>query len=402
MSAPALGRLSGRSAVGFLWVLIPIVAALIGWQWTRARNHGPAVIQHGPVPVVVAQVIERDLPQLLTAVGNVQALQNVTLRPQIDGVLRQVLVTEGQRVTRGQLLASIDDRAQSATLAQARAARQRDAANLKIGELDLQRDQNLLRGEAIARQAVDQQSALVEQLKATIQADEAAINAAEVQLSYTRILSPVTGRVGMRRVDAGNLVRATDTTGLFSVAQIDPISVVFSLPQQDLPRLQPLLADPARAQVVARDRGAGAILSTGHLMTVDNQIDATTGTLSMRAIFANPQGVLWHGQFVTVELRTNVEAGALVVPNRAIQQGTDGAYVFRVRDAKAEVVPVTVRYRQDDIAVLGKGLAANDVVVVDGQSQLLPGVAVRVISGDDARDHGSGGGGGGGIAAIAP
>jgi len=359
---------------------VAVLGGLVLWRTVRPAPH---VDNKDPVLVSVARVNRSDVPLLLTAIGNVQSLNNVVLKPQISGVLTQVLVHEGQRVTQGQLLASIDDRPLKAAENQARAILARDRANLKIAELDLKRDENLLAGEAIAGQSVDQQRALVEQLKATVDSDAAAVQSAEVQRSYASILSPITGRVGMRRVDPGNLVQANDANGLFSVVQVDPISVVFSLPQQDLPRLQPLLEDPTRAQVAAFDRDAGTTLATGHLTNVDNQVDQATGTIQLRAEFANPEGRLWSGQFVTVQLRTGIDHDASVVSSRAVQNGLDGTFVFRIKNGVAEVVPVRVRYVQGLLTSVGTGLQPGDLVVTDGQDQLTAGTAVKVASSDD-------------------
>jgi len=359
---------------------VAVLGGLVLWRTVRPAPH---VDNKDPVLVSVSRVNRSDVPLLLTAIGNVQSLHNVVLKPQISGVLTQVLVHEGQRVAQGQLLASIDDRPLKAAENQARAILARDRANLKIAELDLKRDENLLAGEAIAGQSVDQQRALVEQLKATVDSDAAAVQSAEVQRSYASILSPITGRVGMRRVDPGNLVQANDANGLFSVVQVDPISVVFSLPQQDLPRLQPLLEDPTRAQVAAFDRDAGTTLATGHLTNVDNQVDQATGTIQLRAEFANPEGRLWSGQFVTVQLRTGIDHDASVVSSRAVQNGLDGTFVFRIKNGVAEVVPVRVRYVQGLLTSVGAGLQPGDLVVTDGQDQLTAGTAVKVASSDD-------------------
>ena len=332
------------------------------------------------VAVAVAPVRVQDLAQLTTAIGTVQSLQNDVLKPQIDGVLTTVLVREGQVVKRGQLLATIDNRPQAAALEQVRAARDRDAANLRIAELDLARDQRLLAGEAISSQAVDQQSASVEQLRATVRADEANIRATEVQLSYTSIISPVTGRVGMRHVDPGNLVHANDAGGLFSVAQTDPISVMFAVPQQDLRRIQPLLAHPEQVQIAVLDRELGARLASGHLMTFDNQIDSATGTFSLRGVFPNASGVLWPGEFVTVELPTKIDHHSIVVDARALQQRESGNYVYRVVEGKAVVTPVVVAAQTGGVAEISSGLKEGDSVVVDGQSQLMPGATVRIVA----------------------
>jgi RND family efflux transporter MFP subunit len=363
--------------------ILPLSAAVAGLAALEFAIASMAASAPGPtaaVAVAVAPARVQDLALLTTAIGTVQSLQNDVLKPQIDGVLTTVLVREGQVVKRGQLLATIDNRPQAAALEQVRAARDRDAANLRIAELDLARDQRLLAGEAISSQAVDQQSASVEQLRATVRADEANIHAAEVQLSYTRIVSPVTGRVGMRRVDPGNLVHANDAGGLFSVAQTDPISVVFAVPQQDLRRIQPLLGHPEQVQIAVLDRDLGARLASGHLTTFDNQIDSATGTFSLRGVFPNPSGALWPGEFVTVELPTKIDHHSLVVDARALQQRESGNYVYRVVGGKAVVTPVIVAAQTGGVAEISSGLKEGDSVVVDGQSQLTSGATVRIVA----------------------
>jgi len=361
-------------------VVAVLLAGLLLW-WTAHPTAAQVTVE--PAMVAVTRVSQSDVPLLITAIGNVQSLNNVVLKPQIGGVLTQVLVHEGQQVERGQLLASIDDRPLRAAENQARAIESRDRANLKIAEIDLKRDENLLAGEAIAGQTVDQQRALVEQLKATLDSDRAATETAVVQRSYTRIVSPTTGRIGMRRVDPGNLVQANDPNGLFSVVQIDPISVVFSVPQQELSRLQPLLANPSAAQAIAFDRDAGTTLATGHLTNIDNQIDSTTGTVQLRAQFPNPEGRLWSGQFVTVQLQTGLERGAAVLNSRAVQDGLDGHFVFRVKNRTVEVVPIKVGFVQGALTTVAAGLQPGDVVVLEGQERLTAGTPVEVSAAED-------------------
>jgi len=360
-----------------------VAVVLVGFflWWTAHPTAAQVTVE--PAVVSVTRVSQSDVPLLITAIGNVQSLNNVVLRPQIGGVLTQVLVHEGQQVERGQLLASIDDRPLKAAENQARAIESRDRANLKIAEIDLKRDENLLAGEAIAGQTVDQQRALVEQLEATVASDRAATETAVVQRSYASIVSPITGRIGMRRVDPGNLVQANDPNGLFSVVQIDPISVIFSVPQQDLARLQPLLANPSGAQAIAFDRDAGTTLATGHLTNIDNQIDPTTGTIQLRAQFPNPEGRLWSGQFVTVQLQTGIERHAAVVNSRAIQDGLDGHFVFRVKNRAVEVVPIKVGYVQGALTTVAAGLQPGDIVVLEGQEQLTAGTPVAVSATED-------------------
>ncbi|WP_161810763.1 efflux RND transporter periplasmic adaptor subunit [Steroidobacter agaridevorans] len=334
-----------------------------------------------PVPVSVITVEQKDVPQLAAGIGTVQSLHNVILRPQVSGIVTEVLFEEGQQVKRGQLLARIDDRTILANLRQAEAEKARNEAQLKAAELDKSRYDNLLAEEAISRQTVEQQLAQVEQLEAAIRANEATIAAQQVQLSFTKITSPVNGRVGLRRVDPGNLVQVGDANGLVTVTQVDPISVIFTLPQELLGRVQGLTHGDSSAHVGAFDRDGGVLLAEGKLTTIDNQVDASTGTIRLRAEFANTQDKLWPGQFVTVRLQTGVSGNALVVPTRSVRQGLEGPFVFRVREQKAEVVRVQVGYSNDEITVITAGLAKGDSVVTDGHSRLTPNATVRLVEG---------------------
>jgi RND family efflux transporter MFP subunit len=353
---------------------------LITWLTVRSSSKALAISAPPAFAVTAATVRRLDVVRSLSALGNVQSLNNVLLRPQVDGVLTRVLVREGEAVKKDQLLAQIDDRSLSAAVAQANADNLRNQANLRIAELNLRRDEKLLAEQAISNQAVDEQRALVEQLKATAMSGESALEAARIQLSYTRITSPVSGKVGMRRVDPGNLVHANDAMGLFSVVQVDPISVVFSLPQQALTKVLALIGSGTSAQVVVFDRDTSVPIAIGGLQTLDNQIDATTGTLQLRAVFANAQNALWPGAFVTVQLKTGVDKGVLAVSSRAIQHGIDGLFAFRVRDSKAEVVHVVVRYEEAGLAVIDAGLRVGDIVVTEGQDQLKPDMPVNVVA----------------------
>jgi RND family efflux transporter MFP subunit len=354
-----------------------LAVALLGWWLFPSSSH---TSKPQAVPVIAGKVSQRDVPVWLTGVGSAQSLHSVTLRPQIDGTLTDVLFREGQTVKKGQLLAKIDDRAIVASLQQAQAEKARNEAQLKVAELDLVRYQNLLKDDAVPRQTLEQQHALVAQVKATLAANVASIAAAEVQLSYTRITSPVSGRVGMRRVDPGNLVRASDSTGLVTVTQINPIAVVFSLPQQHLSQVQQLLTrNAANVPVIAFDRDLHTELARGKLGMVDNAVDAATGTIRLKAEFANADGKLWPGQFVSVRLLIDTRANAIVVDSRAVRQGLEGNYVFRIEDSKAKVVRVDTLYEDDNIAVVG-GLAAGDLVIVDGYMRVADGSAVNVSS----------------------
>lgn len=364
------------SPVRPLAVIAVLAVTGTGLWWLLARD-GAATTPpaQAAVPVVVTRVEIRDVPEFAHGLGNVQSLHGIDLRPQVDGILTEVLFSEGQDVSAGQLLARIDDRAIVAALEQARAARARNQAQLDSAINDLSRYRSLVKNRTIPQQTVDQQEALVAQLRAAVGADDAAIAAAEVQLSYTRIESPVSGRTGLRRVDPGNLVRAGDV--LVSITQMDPIAVVFALPQDLLPRVRDLQARGA-APVSVYDRAGGTRLGSGVLQFIDNQIDSATGTVRLKAEFPNADGRLWPGQFVTAELQVDLHAGVAVVDSRAVRRGREHPFVYRVRGDVVDDVPVVLGFEDDNVAVIERGLAAGDTVVRDGQSRLQPGARVTV------------------------
>lgn len=371
-----------QSRGALIGVAVSIVAVvLIAWRLLAGSLSGDRSQGPPAVPVSVATVEQRDVPQLAAGIGTVQSLHSVVLRPQVSGIVTEVLFVEGQHVKRDQLLARIDDRTIIANLRQAEAEKARNEAQLKAAKLDQSRYDNLLAEEAISRQTVEQQLAMVEQLEAAIRANEATIAAQQVQLSFTKITSPVDGRVGLRRVDAGNLIQVGAVEGLVAVTQVDPISVIFNLPQELLTRVQGLTNSDSHARVSAYDRDGGVMLAEGKLTTIDNQVDASTGTIRMRAEFGNKDGKLWPGQFVTVSLQTGVSGNALVVPARSVRQGLQGPFVFRIRDQKAEVVAVQVGYNNDEIAVIHEGLVEGDSVVIDGHSRLKPDTVVSIVDG---------------------
>lgn len=377
---------------GWLTALVLMVLGA-SWWWqspwrlpmsaAHAQAKGPGT---PPVPVGVARVQRQDLPQTVQAVGQVQSLHQVAVRPQTDGVLTELHFKEGQRVQRGQVLARLDDRRQRAQLTQAQADLQRLRAQITLARLDLQRYEGLLTQSAVSAQQRDQQQALVNQLQAQIQAQEAAVAAAQVQLSYTTITSPVTGRAGLRQVDVGNLLKTTDAEPLVTVVQTQPMAVVFTVPQNRLHEVREALQpSPAGAPTVQlADQERGPILARGRLTTVDNRIDPATGTLKLKAEVPNVQERLWPGQFVHVSWRTGQLPQALVVPTAALQRGLQGTIVWRVRAGRAEVVPVQVRWQDDERAALTlasdqqSALVEGDAVVTHGHARLKPQAAVRV------------------------
>ena len=367
-----------RGCTSILVLVFVLVIAAVAWVIYKP---GPLIapVAAGPVPVSVAAVYQRDVPHLTHAVGTVQSLHNVILRAQVDGVLEQLMFTEGQLVEPGTLMARLDDRAITANLAQARADKMRNEALLRVANLDLGRYGNLLQRRLIPQQTVDQAHASVDQLAAAVAANQAAIANAEVQLSYTRITSPVRGRVGLRRVDPGNLIRANDIQGLVSVTQMDPIAVVFALPQDQWPPVQAQMRRGVAIAVTVSERVGGAVLARGQVLFADNQIDGTSGTVHLKAECPNADERLWPGQLVVVELATTANLAATVIPIAAVQRGLERPFVYRVRADQVEVVEVTIDYQDDVVAVVSGGLALGDQVVTDGHTRLRAGAQISIV-----------------------
>ena len=357
-----------------------LVALIAIGTWTFNRPVAKKASAPVAVPVRVITVKQEDVPRYVTGIGSVLSLQSVVIRPQVDGILTRLLIKEGQQVKAGDLLATIDDRSIRAALEQARAQLSQSQAQLNVAQVDLKRYKLLTVDNSISRQQYDQQEALVEQLKATALGNQASINASQVQLSYTQIRSPVTGRVGIRNVDEGNFLRVSDATGLFSVTQIDPVSVEFSLPQQMLPTLHDLLAasTPAKVDAYLGEGASGTLLGQGKLTLIDNQVAMNTGTIRAKAVFDNAAEKLWPGQLVTVRIQTAVDRDALKVPPQVVQRGIDQHYVYRVKGDSVEVVPVKVLYQNSDLMLIS-GVDVNDVLVSDGQSRLKNGARIEVV-----------------------
>ncbi len=360
-----------------------LVVALIGCGvWWSARPAPGKPAAGTAIPVRVVQVTQQDVPHYVSGIGAVLSLHSVMIRPQIDGILTRLLVKEGQTVKAGDLLATLDDRSIQASLDQAKAQLGQNQAQLQVALIDLKRYQLLSVDNGVSKQTLDQQQALVNQLKATAQGNQASIAAAQVQLSYTQIHSPVTGRVGIRAVDPGNFLRVSDSQGLFSVTQIDPIAVEFSLPQQLLPTLHNLLnaKDPALVKAFVGDSShSGTPLGEGRLSLIDNQVSATTGTIKVKARFDNPDYNLWPGQLVNIEIQTGLSQNALVVPPQVVQRGLDNYFVYRTVGDKVETVPVQLLYQDTGLNIIS-GVNPGDTLVSDGQSRLKPGSRVEVLS----------------------
>jgi len=333
-----------------------------------------------PAVVSVAAVKRADYPVFIGGLGQVQAENTVTIRTRVDGQIVEIAFAEGQMVKAGDFLAQIDPRPFQAALDQAKAKQAQDQATLANARLDLERYSTLAKQSFATQQQLDTQNALVNQLIAQEAADAAAIDAAQVQLDYTTISAPIGGRVGFRLVDQGNIVNAAQQTGIVTVAQIEPIAVIFTAPQDDLPRISAALAAGA-PPIEARTSDGATLLATGKLTVIDNQVDPATGSIRLKSEFANADHALWPGQAVAARLRVEVEKNALTIPDRAVQRGPDGLFVYVVgADNRALTRPVTLAHEDADadIAVVAKGLGEGEKVVTVGHFGLQPGARVAV------------------------
>jgi multidrug efflux system membrane fusion protein len=311
--------------------------------------------------------------------GTIQAFNTVTVKTRVDGQITQIGFTEGQEVKAGDPLVQIDPAPLHAQLDQITAKKAEDEAQLAVAKLNLNRDRELLAGRILPQQDFDTQQALVDQLAAAVKGDEAAIENAKVQLAFTTITAPIAGRVGLRLVDLGNVVRASDSTGLLVITQLRPISMVFTLPEQNLAAIQSHLRQGETMKAYALDRDNRTVLAEGTLAVIDNQIDTTTGTIRLKATFPNQDLKLWPGQFVNARLLLETRQDGLVVPASVVQRGPSGAFAFVITpDLTAEVRPITVAQIELGQALITSGLAAGERVVVDGQYKLKPGSKVKL------------------------
>ena len=337
--------------------------------------------KEAPVPVTVEPVVKRDVPVYLTALGTVQALNTVTINPQVSGQLMSLHFTEGQEVKKGDVLAEIDPRTFQASYQQAVGKKQQDEALLATARSNLARSQNLAPQGYISKQDLDTLRNQVSQYQAAVEADAAAIASAQVQLGFTKVISPIDGVTGIRGVDPGNLV--TTTSNIVTITQLHPIYVMFTLPEQNLEMVRNASrSDSEPLQVTALDRvDAHAIAEDGKLQVIDNQIDTTTGTFRLRSQFGNEKNDLWPGQFVNVRLKVRTVAGGLVIPSQAVQRGPDGDYVYQVQgDSTVKMQPVKVAGEVGDSHVMiGSGLKEGDQVVTEGQFRLKPGSKVKAL-----------------------
>jgi multidrug efflux system membrane fusion protein len=374
-----------RGLLTFLLLLVVVGVAVALWLRT-GQNGAPGRPTFNALPpqaVRTAVATTGNIAITLNALGTVTSLSTVTVQSQISGRIQQIGFQEGQMVKAGDFLAQIDDRPYQAALEQAQGQLQKDQGLLAQAQSDLTRYQTLAKQDSIALQQVADQQFLVTQDQGAIAADQAQIDADKLNITYCHIVSPTAGRVGLRQIDAGNYVLATSTTGIVVVTQMQPISVIFSIPEDDLPQVMQRMAAGAQLQAIAFDRSNTTQLATGVLQTTDNQIDTTTGTIKLRASFANTDNALFPNQFVNVQLLVDTERGAILVPNAAIQQGTSGSYVYLVKpDGTVAVQNVVTGPADPTNTSVMSGLSVGDEVVIDGTDRLRDGARIVVRNGN--------------------
>jgi membrane fusion protein, multidrug efflux system len=360
--------------------VLAIVAAAV-WLWLpdgRSDAAGPPRGGSGPIAVDVANVKRTDVPVYLDGLGTIQAFNTVTVTARVDGELQKIAFEEGKTVNKGDLLAQIDPRPFQAALALALAAKAKDEAQLQSARADLERYMTLAPENLASKQTLDAQRATVAGLEAQIKGDQASIDNARTQLQYTTITSPIQGRTGIRRVDAGNNVRATDTNGIVVVTQLQPISLIFTLPEDALSVVGTALSAGA-VTVEALSRDGSSELDRGTVTLVDNQIDQTTGTIRLKAVFPNPHNKLWPGQYVDARVLIRTDKSALTIPSAAVQRGPDGMFAYVVKsDSTVEVRPLKVGEESGSVMVVQNGVNEGERVVTSNQYRLQPGSHVKV------------------------
>jgi membrane fusion protein, multidrug efflux system len=379
-----------KTIAGALAVLVVLGLGYLAWreygpaaqgapkQAASARSGGPG---GGPVPVVAVPAATGAMDIIVNGLGTATPLRTVTVRTRVDGELVRVLFQEGELVKQGQLLAQVDPRSFQVALSQAEGQLARDRALLENARVDLERYKTLFAQDSIAKQQVDTQASLVRQYEAAIQMDKSQVDNARLQLSYTKITAPIGGRVGLRLVDAGNIVRSGDQNGLVVITQLEPITVLFSVPQDTVPAVMRRMQGGERIPVEAWDREQRAKLAAGALASVDNQVDPTTGTVKLKAQFANDDRALFPNQFVNVRMKLDTLNDAIVVPAAAVQRGAQGLFIYVVRpDNTVAQRPVKLGPSEPQRVAIAEGLALGEMVVTDGMDRLRPGAAVQTAA----------------------
>jgi len=386
---------------GWLWILALVVLVGGGYYFYKSRGSAESKAAPapgarggalGPVSVAVVPALKQNVPYYLSGLGSVTPFNTVTVKSRVDGQLQKVNFQEGQFVREGDLLAEIDPRPFQVALEQMEGQLARDQAQLNNARVDYARYDQLHKEGVVAQQQVDTQNAMVGQLEGAVRADQAQIDNQKLQLVYCKITAPLSGRVGLRLVDQGNMVHSSDPNGLVVITQVQPVAALFTLPEDNLQEVIQHMKNEV-LEVDAYSRDDQTKLATGKLVTIDNQIDPTTGTVRLKAVFDNRDLSLWPNQFVNIRLMLAVRKDAIVIPLAAIQRGTQGAYVYTVTNGHANLQPVKVDLTQGNISLIASGVKAGDQVVVDGQDRLQAGSPVESHSGlpnDVANAPGSG------------
>lgn len=384
-----------------------LVAALLAagaatlYYFTGSSPSSPAAEQRGaggrPVPVTADSARRGDIEVMINALGTVTARNTVLIKPRVDGQLLRVAFQEGQLVKLGEVVAELDARPYRAQLEQASGQLVRDQALLANAQLDVARYRDLQAKDSIAQQQVDAQEALVRQYQGIVQTDRGAVESARLQLDFTQIRAPISGRLGLRQVDVGNMVHASDSTGIFVLTQTQPITVVFSIPADNLAAVLPRVQAGEKLRVDAWDREGKVKLASGRLLTIDNQIDTTTGTVKLKAEFGNDDNALFPNQFVNVRLRVETRSGAILVPIAAISRGAQGTFVYVVNGQERTVSTrsVTLGPSTADVVAIEKGLEAGEQVVIDGADKLRQGSRVELATPQSSPGKSPAGGQGG-------
>ncbi|WP_243294263.1 MdtA/MuxA family multidrug efflux RND transporter periplasmic adaptor subunit [Geothrix mesophila] len=365
-----------------LWAVLGAAVILVWAIFFRGgtkKDAGKNAAGGRPVPVVAVAARQGDMPMSLTGLGTVTALNTVTVKSRVDGQLVRVAFTEGQMVRQGDLLAEIDPRPFQVQLMQAEGQLAKDRAAYQNALADLNRLQGLVQQGIISRQQLDTQSSSVAQYEATLKADQAQVESAKLNLTYSHITAPISGRVGLRQVDAGNMVRASDANGLAVIAPIQPINVVFAVPADNIQNVLRQTAKGAKLPVEAWDRDLKVRLATGSLSAIDNQVDSATGTVRLKALFTNDDRTLFPNQFVNARLLVDTLRGVVIVPTAAVQRSPQGAFVYVVKaDGTADMRPVEVLATDGDDTALKQGVAGGETVITDGLDKLRPGSKVAL------------------------
>ena len=393
---PRLERETGSTGHRWLWIIGLVLVIAVGvWYFRGSRAsieaQGPGAPAGGgkgqgrqggggagfAVPVVAATAQRGDLPVYFNGLGTVTAFNTVTVRSRVDGQITKINFQEGQFVRQGEDLIDIDSRPFQVQLEQAEGQLAKDQAQLRDVQVNYERFQLLYKEGVIPKQQLDTQGSQVGMFEGSIKGDQGAIDNAKLQIVYSHVTAPISGRIGLRLVDIGNIVHATDTNGLLVITQLQPIAVIFSLPQDQLPQVASKLHNPDQLVVEAYDRDDTSKIESGKLLTIDNQIDTTTGTYKLKAVFNNDRNLLFPNQFVNVHLLADVKRNLVIVPSSAIQRGPQGTYVYVVQNGNAaKIQPVTIAQTTANSVGLSAGLNAGDVVVVDGQDKLQDGSKV--------------------------